>query len=1402
MCGATLPTVLDSGNEVQSTIPRSFLGRLSEPPVLTPCDAVYPRGWDGTTSSTASASCTVTLGIHVLATITREREAVPEVFERQQVITFLVVDGVDSDHERLIVGLDDLHTSKPLGQLLIYSLDPTSLVSFDLAPGARRSLGELQASATPLPVEENFCTVLADVAGADESSLHGVFRDAPHAETVDDDEPDEVPPVLLPLAGPATAASQAAVLSSPVPSAHPALTSLLHAHDKLFGDIPPPSQSRLPMLKIAVKPDAEPRRSGLHRRVAPKFNVRFIALMLKLMLIGVVERTIPQARSWILPHVIVLKDKHDPDGKIRATLDMTDVNAACLPGERVPLPSVATFHERFRGCALFTDLDLADWYWQFRLDPASRDFCCFPLPHDFPGGGGFARYVSAPQGWMSLPDRAAEAFRAQVMDAIALATAISRTNTAGAYVDNVTLGTRPVPDSSGNVDFTEGTECYRLTVEEHMRFLRLVFKILDDNNIRLRLDKCRFMGFESVTLGVIFNGETVSADPDRLRGFTSMRVPAQPAAQWLRRVLGTFNYYRGFVCGATVDASMTAAHTFMSCMGSLQDLLTPALPPGKASPRVGIPIPWTAMHTQAFHTVIKLITSATSRATIDYSKEIYLRTDASDIGWATTLWQFNAAGLPMPVMIISGRFTDTQRRYKVNERECFALVTAIRQLGSLLHYANWVLQTDHNNLRYMASSRDPIIQRWWFEICHSRPSCVQHIPGAACVVADAASRDESAPMPPDFGFDTPLLLTMARGYGFTIAAMRDTAPSPGAARPPTARVAAAAQARLKYDAWFDHLHALNTAAKSNSGARTRPAPGLVSGDDDAHPAQTGADDTQALTQVLMDTPAAIAALPGELELVADAHDTTHDPAPLPADGASVLFTGNAWLTRLAHATALSDSSELSQFLSSDRRYKWLEIDDGRRIIECDGKPVIPPWASDMIHDALINAHERSGHPGTERTLSNLSYVFMVNKHKHAHEHAQACPVCQVAKAPPGITHQGSMLVTQRGSRPYGRVIIDFVGPLEAATDGSLYIFTLTCAFTRFLHARATRDCTAESAVTAFRDIMDYDRGQPLVVQVDGAGSFKSGFASMLHERGIALHVTHAHDARSNAISERQHKIIADMIRTMLPPAARGLWPTLLKAIVFFCNTYGNRMIKMSPHEALFGYRASSADVPLPLVGSELVVDIEAWRTLCNALRERASIADATSAFLERTYLDRALSPSTAYAAGDLVLVSNPARAHKGVAPVTGPWVITTGGRPSPSRGPFWRAARIGPDGTPSPVDEEFHARRLRPYYANRDPTGAIAAAIDTPVNEYVVRDVVAHKTDSAQPEPDECSCERTHLRWRVSWQGKSSEHDTWEPPSFLTKLKPFKEYNTSRRGLTAHAAAQAKCEREHPARVL
>lgn len=99
---------------------------------------------------------------------------------------------------------------------------------------------------------------------------------------------------------------------------------------------------------------------------------------------------------------------------------------------------------------------------------------------------------------------------------------------------------------------------------------------------------------------------------------------------------------------------------------------------------------------------------------------------------------------------------------------------------------------------------------------------------------------------------------------------------------------------------------------------------------------------------------------------------------------------------------------------------------------------------------------------------------------------------------------------------------------------------------------------------------------------------------------------------------------------------------------------------MSPHEALTGYKARPATVPVPDVASALAVNVTQWHALCAALRERVAVTDASTAYSERARIERGLEAPTAYKVGDLVLVHGGDRQSKWHSPFIGLYVVTRG----------------------------------------------------------------------------------------------------------------------------------------------
>jgi len=126
----------------------------------------------------------------------------------------------------------------------------------------------------------------------------------------------------------------------------------------------------------------------------------------------------------------------------------------------------------------------------------------------------------------------------------------------------------------------------------------------------------------------------------------------------------------------------------------------------------------------------------------DFSKLFYLRTDASKTGVGAVLEQISD-GDRHPVMFLSKKFNKSEDKYAVIEKECFAIVWAVKMLRVYLEGKHFVIETDHAPLQWLNKVKlnnqrllrwSLVLQEFRFDICH--------IAGKVNQVADALSRIE------------------------------------------------------------------------------------------------------------------------------------------------------------------------------------------------------------------------------------------------------------------------------------------------------------------------------------------------------------------------------------------------------------------------------------------------------------------------------------------------------------------------------------------------------------------------------------------------------------------------------------------------------------------------------------
>lgn len=85
-----------------------------------------------------------------------------------------------------------------------------------------------------------------------------------------------------------------------------------------------------------------------------------------------------------------------------------------------------------------------------------------------------------------------------------------------------------------------------------------------------------------------------------------------------------------------------------------------------------------------------------------------LLTDASGYGVGGVLHQGDGPGIWRPVALKSRKMTNAEVKYTVTERECLAVVYALRKWRCYLHgEPNFIVETDHLSLKWLMSLKEP-----------------------------------------------------------------------------------------------------------------------------------------------------------------------------------------------------------------------------------------------------------------------------------------------------------------------------------------------------------------------------------------------------------------------------------------------------------------------------------------------------------------------------------------------------------------------------------------------------------------------------------------------------------------------------------------------------------------------
>ncbi len=257
-----------------------------------------------------------------------------------------------------------------------------------------------------------------------------------------------------------------------------------------------------------------------------------------------------------------------------------------------------------------------------------------------------------------------------------------------------------------NVDnvrcYVDDVVIFSKNTEEHAIHLENVFRILENNGLRLKVKKCSLMQPSVELLGHYVDENGVHVDQqkvERVRDAISSTTRKE-----LRSFLGLISYYRRFIPGFEKIArplnAKTSDNVKFVCSEDIQ---------------------------AAFEEMKVKFTSALFLAYPDYEKPFVLRTDASSKTVDAILAQAYENRRDHPINYASLSLSQAESNYSTFQREALSVVFALKKFAQYLMLNRFKLYTDHQALKYVFNFKDPHgrIERWFtllpeydFETCY------------------------------------------------------------------------------------------------------------------------------------------------------------------------------------------------------------------------------------------------------------------------------------------------------------------------------------------------------------------------------------------------------------------------------------------------------------------------------------------------------------------------------------------------------------------------------------------------------------------------------------------------------------------------------------------------------------
>ena len=350
--------------------------------------------------------------------------------------------------------------------------------------------------------------------------------------------------------------------------------------------------------------------------------------------------------------VVVVKKKN---GKNRFCVNYKPLNDITKK-DSYPLPRIDEILDGLQNAQWFTTLDLASGYWQIKVRPEDQEKTAFTTKF------GIYEFKVMPFGLCNAP-----ATFQRTMDYVL---GDIKGKFVMVYLDDVII--------------------YSKTFEDHMIHLKEVLKRIEDAQLRLKAEKYYFAASKLQFLGHVVGKNGIEPDPEKVDKIVNYSSPIN--LRDLRGALGLFSYYRRFI------------KNFSQIADPLYELL-----------KKDVPYQWTERQQQAFDILKERLSSAPIVRYPNMEKPFLLYTDASGTGLGAVLSQQDGKE-EYVVAYASRTLSPAEKNYGITEKECLAIIWAVKYFRHYLYGSKFTIITDHSALKWLLNSSGETanrrLERW------------------------------------------------------------------------------------------------------------------------------------------------------------------------------------------------------------------------------------------------------------------------------------------------------------------------------------------------------------------------------------------------------------------------------------------------------------------------------------------------------------------------------------------------------------------------------------------------------------------------------------------------------------------------------------------------------------------